>query len=577
MSLTTKEEGLTATEYFVSLLKQYEIDTVFGIVGIPIVELADKMIEHGIRFISCRNEQAASYAASGYGYLTGKPAVLLVVGGPGLIHALAGIYNSMSNKWPLIVIAGSSNSETDQVGGFQDLDQVSLLNKYVKYTVKLNSINIPTALFNAYNFAIQSPMGVTYIDFPGNLIEGNYKVQAQPATNPVSIPRRVRCSPDPNTVNEVAKLIIENSSNNVLVILGKGAVEFHKDINKFINTFNLPFLPTPMAKGILPDSHNLNVSSARSKALKDANIVLVLGARLNWILHFGESPKWNAKAIFIQCDNDPSKLGVNNGTNTNLSLLGDLGLTVNSLSDAFSQITLNWKYEKGISDEMRGIILKNQFKLQEKEQRLIKDKDLLNYNVVYGALRKLMDESKTVLVTEGANSMDIARISFPSSVPKQRLDAGTNATMGIGLGYGIAACLNELRNGKRGKDVILIQGDSAFGFSGMEIETAVRFKLGLIIVVMNNSGIYHGVLNYKPDMTMPSTSLSQKCRYDTVAIGLGANGYLVNNIQELKQAFTKSLDDSRSKGETSVINVIIEPGKQTKVAFAWQNKPTSKL
>ncbi|CCD25828.2 putative indolepyruvate decarboxylase family protein NDAI_0G00520 [Naumovozyma dairenensis CBS 421] len=567
-----KGDTIEITEYFIGLLKYYEIDTVFGIVGIPIVELANSMITHGIKFISCRNEQAASYAASAYGFLTGKPAVLLVVGGPGLIHALAGVYNSTSNKWPLIVIAGSNHDEIQEnLGGFQDLDQVSLLKDKVKYCGRLNGSNINSVWYNAYNSAIQPPTGVSYIDFPEHLISNNVRVPNMKQN--ISIPRAIKSSADPLVTKEVAQLLRRNSDQNVLVIIGKGAVNYSKGLSAFIHKYQFPFLPTPMGKGIISDMDPLNVSSARSSALSKSDIVLVFGARLNWLLHFGKPPKWKSTVKFILCDNDPHAIGNNNMQSINYSLLGDIGLIINELTEELDRVENEWGRKYGVTKELRSEILKNQFKLQEKESRSNTNGALLNYHVVYRTLREMLDLKNTFLVTEGANTMDIARISFPSLKPKQRLDAGTNATMGVGLGYGIAARLSQDYM-KSKPDILVIQGDSAFGFSAIEIETAVRFKLGLIIIVINNSGIYHGTEQSKKisPYSFPATKLSQKCRYDLLGIGLGAHGYLVENIKQLQTAFERSLNSARTSSETSVINVIIEPGKQRQISFGWQNK-----
>lgn len=553
---------LPIPEYFTQLLQQYGVDTVFGIVGIPIVELADTMIGKGIKFIACRNEQSASYAASAYGYLTGKPGVLLVVGGPGLIHALAGIYNSMSNRWPLIVIAGSS--EDLHKGGFQELDQVSLLSDHLKFTGKLTTDPdvIELVTYNAMRLTTTGTPGVTYIDFPGSLISES--IERSPY--PVQSISRIQYMPDTESLQRVVKLLSSDQNKRILVVIGKGAVNASNEVRKLINDYNLPFLSTPMAKGVVPDSHPLNASSARSKALKEAEIVLVLGARLNWILHFGAPPKWDANTIFIQVDCDPESLGQNNQRGVGYSLCGDIGLTVKSLIEKLK--LERWAYQ-GLSRELRSAIKLNHEKLAKKEQ--IVHHGRLNYNKVYQCLRTFIDDSRTIIVSEGANTMDQARISFPTDYPKHRLDAGTNATMGIGLGYAIAAKI-----ARPDKSIVLLQGDSAFGFSAMEIETAVRNRLGLVIIVMNNSGIYHGV-GQKVEGSLPSTALSQDCRYDLVGQGLGAVGYIVHTLQELENAFKKSLQASLIAKETSVINVIIEAGKQGKLSFGWQTVKKERL
>ncbi|KAK5961979.1 putative indolepyruvate decarboxylase family protein PWA37_000007 [Arxiozyma heterogenica] len=574
--MNTPVETNQIVTQFINTLKYLEIDTVFGIVGIPIVTLANDMIKNGIKFVSFRNEQAASYAASAYGYLTGKPGILLTVGGPGLIHAMSGIYNSINNRWPMIVISGSNGNSNDQYkGAFQELDQISLLNKYVKFCGRLNPENIQQLLFQCYNLSIQGTLGVTYLDFPGNLIEdlsigsNDLRSNQRLQTNLPPIPKRIKYCPDPHIVKNVCKLLLEHRDKEILVVVGKGSQPAFKEMNQFINIFQLPFLPTPMGKGVVSDLNPLNVSSARSLVMKRATLVLVFGARLNWILHYGESPRWNSDAIFVQCDHTPETLGHNNIAGLQYSLCGDINLTLKEL--IFELTRLNFKYH-GIKKEIKDKIKSNEQRLTDLEVSACRalynaeGKMEMNYHSVYRTIRELMDLTNTFLVTEGANTMDKARISFPCLKPKSRLDAGTNATMGVGLGYSIAAKLYS-----KEKDVVLIQGDSAFGFSGMELETITRSKLGIVIVIMNNSGIYHGCGSES------ATKLSEHCRYDLVAKGLGSKGYLITTLDELKVGFRKALVDSRTKRVTTLLNVIISHGNNKTVRFAWQNKPNAKL
>ncbi|CUS20960.1 LAQU0S02e02322g1_1 [Lachancea quebecensis] len=543
-------------EYLSELLYRYGVTAVFGIVGIPIVDLADAMISHGkVRFYGFRNEQAASYAASAYGYLTGKPGVLLVVGGPGVIHALAGAYNSISNKWPLIVLAGSS--EDSNRGGFQELDQIALLSKYVKYSSRLNNSNVEESFYDALRQSVLGTPGVSYLDIPANVID--QKVENKKSF-PVRHVTKAFYQPTDTALQRVSKLLNASRDKNILCVIGKGATDSAQQIRSFVDEFQLPFLPTPMAKGVVPDSHALNVSSARSLALKSADVVLVLGARLNWILHFGEAPKWKSDAIFIQIDTAAEELGHNNAKGTLFSLCGDIGATVTkltSLLDGFSA--------RGVPEPLQKRIHQNEERLRAKEHE---PTPMLTYNKVYAAIRKQIVDKDTIIVSEGANTMDVARISFPTDYPKMRLDAGTNATMGVGLGYAIAAKVAHPQ-----KNVVAIQGDSAFGFSGMELETASRYKLGMIVVVMNNSGIYHGENpeSKSTPNTAPSTALSQGCRYDLVAEGLGCRGFLARTQAEVDDAFAAASKEA-ARGRPALINVIIEPGPSGKLSFGWQNK-----
>ncbi|CEP62251.1 putative indolepyruvate decarboxylase family protein LALA0_S05e01266g [Lachancea lanzarotensis] len=544
-------------EYLSDALSSYGVDVIFGIVGIPVVELADTVISKGkIKFYGFRNEQAASYAASAYGFLTGKPAVLLTVGGPGVIHALAGVYNSISNKWPLLVIAGSS--EDTNRGGFQELDQVSLLTPYIKFTARLDSSNVDETLYNALRQASLGTPGVSYLDIPGNVFAQKCLEIRPRSPRPL---RAVKFQPPDADLKAVAKTL--RSSKNILCVIGKGATDSAGEVRAFVQKFQIPFLPTPMAKGVVPDSSNLNVSSARSLALRSADVVLVLGARLNWILHFGEAPKWKKSAIFIQVDTTAEDLGHNNRLGLTYSLCGDIGHTLRKLT-----LSLGSFSSSGVTADIRKNIVANQGKLRAKEEAVTAK---LNYNQVYALIRRHIVDRNTFIVSEGANTMDVARISFPTDYPKQRLDAGTNATMGVGLGYAIAAKLAH-----PSKKVICIQGDSAFGFSGMELETAARYRLGLVVIVMNNSGIYHGASevgdtkSHQP-RNMVSTSLTTDCRYDLVADGLGCRGFLVKSLPELNTALEMAFKLAE-EGLPALLNVIIEPGRQGKLEFGWQNR-----
>ncbi|KAJ9573330.1 Thiamine pyrophosphate enzyme, C-terminal TPP binding domain [Nakaseomyces glabratus] len=546
-----------------SLLKyQYGVDIVFGIVGIPVVEFAQELQSVGIRFIGFRNEQAASYAASAYGYLTGKPGVLLVVGGPGVIHALAGVYNSINNRWPLLIIAGSVPRDEKYQGGFQELDQVSLLKPYLKFAGELTGTKKDANIvFNAWNSATQGTPGVSYIDFPGDLITD--VVEAIEFHKHET--KRITTGPDPRSIAEVSSLIKEHQDKNILVVLGKGCINSSLALRHFIEEFNFPFLPTPMAKGILPDSHRLNVSAARSQALKSADLVLVFGARLNWILHYASPPKWNSNAKFVQVDIEPLTLGVNNPNGTSYCIWGDIQLTIENLRDTLHK--LDFVKHKGLTKELKEKIESNKHNLRVRlNPENYYGAKMLNYYSVYSMLKNLIDDRSSFIVSEGANTMDIARISFETDFPKRRLDAGTNATMGVGLGYAIAAKVHSPE-----LNIVTIQGDSAFGFSGMEIETAVRYRLGIIFIIMNNSGIYHGSdpSTITNETQLPPTMLSEKCRYDLVARGLGAKGYLVKNLQELEYYYKKALVHTRER-IPCLLNVIIEPGQNKKISFGWQ-------
>lgn len=545
---------------------------IFGIVGIPVIEVADACIEHGIQFIAFRNEQSASYAASIYGYLTGLPGVCLVVGGPGVLHAISGVGNATANHLPLLLLAGSSETHQVEKGAFQELDQVAYLKPHTKLAARPADLAaLPKLLEKAYRTAYFGRPGPTYVDLPGDFIKGQLSQVSSLTDSPllqIAPPGPApKASGDPAKIAQAVALLA--AAKNPLIIIGKGAAyaRAESELRKLHAHVQYPFLPTPMGKGVLPDSSPLNVSAARSAALKSADVILLFGARLNWILHYGETPKFDANVKIIQIDMAAEELG-NNTAQPDLGIVGDIGLVAAQLLAAFEQTSSLSAPKSVLPAHLESVKQKNTAKAHKTEND---DAYPIKYQPVYRVLREAIDKhaeahgsQHVVYVSEGANTMDISRSSFPLQAPRTRLDAGTNATMGLGLGYAIAA-----KAADPASLVVAVEGDSAFGFSAIEVETAVRSNLPLIVVVMNNSGVYHGVdpVRYTTSQPLPSTALQLETRYDLLAESLGAKGYLVKTLDEVRDAIEDALRNSDT--QTSVLNVIIDVGKDKKLEFGW--------
>ncbi|KAI9374397.1 thiamine pyrophosphate enzyme, N-terminal TPP binding domain-containing protein [Aspergillus egyptiacus] len=595
----------TGAQLIARALRDLGVTVIFGIVGIPVVEIAEEAINLGIRFVAFRNEQACSYAASVYGYMTGRPGVCLVVGGPGVLHALAGIGNSSANNFPLLLLAGSAETNAVTKGAFQELDAISLLTPHTKLAVRASSLDfIPGAVKNAYRTCWYGRPGPTFVDLPADIIQGKLSPDvALPQPESLLVAAPPRASGDPASIVKATQLL--KTARAPLLIIGKGAAYARAEsgIRKLVDQTQIPFLPTPMGKGVVPDSHPLNASSARSAALKHADVVLILGARLNWILHFGEPPKWSPNVKIIQVDISAEELG-RNAANSELSVLGDLALVVDQLTVSLS----SWKYSS--SSQFPSLLAESAKKNEDKAQKAALRPTPLNtpltyqraYHIIKTTLNSLtpVENGDIVYVSEGANTMDISRSIFPLYHPRQRLDAGTYATMGVGMGYVIAAheAYNAIPSGtsttpnSKPKKIVAFEGDSAFGFSAMEIETLARYRIPALIFVVNNSGIYHGdstsedawktlqdqtVSNDtksdakdKPEKKgLRSTSLLYETRYEMLATMCGGKGYFVRNEEELETATREGfLSDT-----VTVVNVIVEPGIGKEIGFAWQNKP----
>ena len=534
-------------------LKQLGVKHVFGLVGIPVVEIAEALIAHGIQFVAFRNEQSAAYAASICGYIKGRPGVLLVVGGPGVVHALPGVENSRSNRFPLLVLAGSAETSHRGMGAFQQLDQISLVKAAgVKFAEQPDDIDsIGRILEQAYRTAFYGQAGATYVDFPANIIQAVpdssfvFKGISEPKAAP-------RSQGDPDQIKETVELL--KNAKFPLLIVGKGVAyaKAEETVRQLQSKTKLAFIPTPMGKGVISDHSPENLSAARSLALKEADVVLILGARLNWILHYGGSGKFNKEAKFIQVDNVGEDI-----RGEGLGVLGDLELVSQQLITALDSWT-----SPAIPESIVSKRATNESRALATETAV---SDVLKYQTVYKAIRDTLAEvvpksKRVVYVCEGANTMDISRTSFPLVEARTRLDAGTNATMGIGMGYAIAAKVAEPES-----LVIGIEGDSAFGFSAMEIETAVRTNLPMVIFVINNSGIYHGTEPSNDESALPPTALGREIPYHQLAQSLGAWGAESRTLESVIENTKKAIELNK----VCVINVIIELGKARKIDFGW--------
>ncbi|XP_019853619.1 PREDICTED: 2-hydroxyacyl-CoA lyase 1-like [Amphimedon queenslandica] len=470
-------------------LRAQGIQYMFGIVGIPIVEVAYSAQAAGIKYIGMRNEQSASYAASIIGYLTNRPGVCLVVPGPGLIHALAGIVNAFVNCWPMVVIAGSFDQDQVGMGGFQEWNQISSVQSSCKFSARIETLeSIPYLIEKVVRTSLYGRPGPTYIEIPGNLV--NELMPGDNISYPPCCPDPPLTLSDPLDVKNAVKCLME--AKRPLVIIGKGAAysRAEHELRLLLVRANLPFLPTPMGKGVLPDDHPLCVAAARSRALKEADVILLVGARLNWILHFGKPPRFNENVKIIQVDISPEEMS--NNVPAHVMLCGNAKSVIKQLSDALCDIGF-----KGV-DPLGNwwSTLRNKIDYNTKLSQSLASQESVPMNF-YCAYKQITDyiPRDAIVVNEGANTMDIGRTVVKTHFPRHRLDAGTFGTMGVGTGFAIAAALytTSLNKSKKQTPVYCIQGDSAFGFSGMEIETAYRYKLPIVFIIMNNSGIYQGL------------------------------------------------------------------------------------
>ncbi|XP_040819161.1 2-hydroxyacyl-CoA lyase 1 isoform X2 [Ochotona curzoniae] len=535
------EKQVTGAKVIAQALKEQDVLYMFGVVGIPVTEIAMAAQELGIRYIGMRNEQAACYAASAVGYLTGRP---------------------------LLVIGGSSERNQETMGAFQEFPQVEACRLYSKFSARPSSIEaIPIIIEKAVRSSIYGRPGACYIDIPADFVTQLVNAEA--------VKYKACCLPPPISMADTSAVCqavsVIRSARQPLLIIGKGAAyaRAEENIRKLVEQCKLPFLPTPMGKGVVPDNHPNCVAAARSRALQFADVIVLFGARLNWILHFGLPPRYQPDVKFIQVDICAEELG--NNVKPAVTLLGDINAVTRQLLEQLNKTM--WQYPP--DSTWWGTLREKMTSNEAASKELASQKSVpMNYYTVFYNVQEQLPKDCFV-VSEGANTMDIGRTVLHNCLPRHRLDAGTFGTMGVGLGFAIAAAL-VAKDRSPGQRVICVEGDSAFGFSGMEVETICRYNLPIVILVVNNNGIYQGfnedtwkeMLKFR-DATVgaPPMCLLPNSHYEQVMTAFGGKGYFVQTPEELQKSLKQALADTT---KPSLINIMIEPQSARKAQdFHW--------
>lgn len=551
--MTTASRLTDGFHVMVDALKANDVDTIYGVVGIPITDLARTAQASGIRYIGFRHEASAGNAAAAAGFLTQRPGVCLTTSGPGFLNGLPALANATTNCFPMVQISGSSQRPIVdlQRGDYQDIDQLNAARPFVKAAYRIGRVeDIGRGVARAIRTAISGRPGGVYLDIPGEVLGEALAESAAAATIWRIVDPAPRQLPAPAAVERALDLLTE--AQRPLIVLGKGAAYAQCDnaIRELVEKTGIPFLPMSMAKGLVPDSHPQSVAAARSLAIARADVVLLIGARLNWLLGHGESPQWAPDAQFIQVDIAASEFDSNRPIAAPLT--GDIGSVISALLDALT--TRPIEPRAAWTDELAERRARNDAKMRE---RLAENPHPMRFYNALGAIRTVLQDNPDVyVVNEGANALDLTRNVIDMQLPRHRLDTGTWGVMGIGMGYSIAAAVET------GRPVVAIEGDSAFGFSGMEIETICRYRLPVTVVILNNGGVYRGdeiaagAAPGRAEKDPAPTVLNSGARHELLAEAFGGKGYHVTTPAELKKALTEAL----ASNGPAIIDCELDPG-----------------
>jgi oxalyl-CoA decarboxylase len=562
------EEEAAQTDGFnliIDALKLNGVKTLYAVPGIPITDFLRMSQAAGLRVLSFRHEQNAGYAASIAGFLTKRPGICVTVSAPGFLNGLTALAHATTNCFPMILISGSSEREIVdlQQGDYEELDQLAIAKPLCKAAYRvLHAEDIGIGIARAIRAAVSGRPGGVYLDLPAKLFGQVIDAEKGRKSLVKVIDAAPAQIPSPDSIKRALDVL--KSAKRPLIILGKGASYAQADdvIRSFVEKSGVPFLPMSMGKGLLPDTHPLCAGAARSTVLAQSDVVMLIGARLNWLLSHGKGKAWGTEPKkFIQIDIEPKEMDSN--VEIVAPIVGDIGSCVSALLKAGED-----PFPLKIADWIKTVTGKRDENVAKMAPRLMNNNVPMDYHGALGVLKTIVKERPdAILVNEGANTLDLARGIIDVYQPRKRIDVGTWGIMGIGMGYAIAAAVET------GKPVLCVEGDSAFGFSGMEIETICRYKLPVCVVVFNNDGIYRGTdVNSASDD--PATTVFVKgARYDKMIEAFGGVGVNATSPDELRRAVNEAMDS----GKPTLINAVLDPGAGSESGRIGNLNPQSKL
>ena len=531
----------------IDALKLNDLNTIYNVPGIPITDLGRYMQAEGMRVLSFRHEQHAGYAAAIAGFLTKKPGICMTVSAPGFLNGLTALAHATTNCFPMILISGSSEREIVDLmqGDYEEMDQLAIAKPLCKAAFRiLHAEDIGIGVARAIRAAVSGRPGGVYLDLPAALLGQTMDAAAGAQSLVKVIDAAPAQIPAPDAVARALDVL--RTAKRPLIILGKGAAYAQADdaVRQLVERSGMPYLPMSMAKGLLPDDHPQSASAARSLVLKEADTVMLIGARLNWLLSHGKGKAWGtAPKKFVQIDIEPKEMDSN--VEIAAPLVGDIGSCVEALFDAMGD---DWAEPP--AEWIDAVRTKRDTNVERMAPKLQNNNVPMDYHGALGVLKTIIAERPdAILVNEGANTLDFARSIIDMHKPRKRLDVGTWGVMGIGMGQAIAAAVET------GHPVLAVEGDSAFGFSGMEVETSCRYKLPVCVVVFNNSGIYRGTdVNPTGGDDVAPTVFVKDARYDKMMEAFGGLGFNATTPDELKRAVNEAMDS----GKPALVNAVID-------------------
>jgi thiamine pyrophosphate-dependent acetolactate synthase large subunit-like protein len=493
-----------------------------------------------VRGIDCRHEQAAAMAAQAYSRVRAKPGVCLGASGPGAINLTTGLANALIDCAPVVAFGGASPVTGYQTGAFQEIDQVAIMKPVTKWAERVyDAARIPEYVDKAFRMAMSGKPGPVYLDLPGDVL---YKdVDEDKVHWPKLANERLEVRPTAaagliaKTIDELAK------AKRPIILSGSGILwsEASQAFQTFVDATGIPFYTTPQGRGVIPEDHEYFYGQARSAAFKDADFVLVAGTRLNYVFSHGKPPRFAADATFARIDIDQGEL--NSSEQVNIPLLGDVRAVLEQLTAAAKGKISKDSYA-GWRKTLGDIEAK---KAPGSEAQISTDQVPIHPLRLCKEVRDFIDKD-TILCVDGQEILNLGRQTIPSYKPGHRLNSGPFGTMGVGMPFAVGA-----KAAKPDHKVLCLHGDGSFGLNAMEVDTAVRHKLPILIVISLNGGWTGDPEGKKPGRNLGYT------RYDKMFEAIGCHGEYVEKPGDIRAALERA-QKAVDNGQTAIVNVVTD-------------------
>lgn len=540
----------TANELLARTMKARGISTIFHITGAPNIQLTRECEQLGIRLIGVRHEIAAAGMAFAHARVTGRPAVCLAPAGPGAINMIPSAVHAMAEETPVVMLGGSSPLRTRGTGGFQELDQVSLFAPAVKKAMQLTEpAQIGRMFDEALALASSPKQGAVYLDLPGDLL--GEEVAAFGEIGPSAFATAEPDPPPPELVDAILGALA--ASRRPLIVSGSGVIwsAAGAAMEEFVNLSGVPFFTTPQGRGVVSEDHELALLGARSMAFREADFVLSLGTRSNFIIGHLKPPRWSEELKVAMVNLDPAELAK---TQPAVAVQHDVGATLAALNSRLREREPGKARLVPWIERLRG---RHEIGLARMAAMELDDSTPIHPLRLMCEVAKVL-EKDAILVEDGHDTLGFCRHSLKSHVPGHRINPGTMGNVGLGVPFAIGA-----KAAKPDTQVVVVSGDSAFGWNGIEIDTACRHDLPIICVIVNNGGITARPSN--PEAMMPGQDLGTP-DYQMVATAFGGHGERVEKAEDIAPALRRAI----ASGLPAIINVIVDPyiASATNLGFA---------